>query len=464
MCNRWWSVWCIISWLATAAVGQKYVLIDSLTIEGLHHTRINVVLKELDFKQGDSLSLQELAHIFERNEQRLESTGLFNDADLNIKKWEDVDKMNIHLKLRESWYIYPAPIFELADRNFNVWAKEMNYALDRTNYGVRIDHLNATGRKDKLKAKIQSGYTRKYELTYNLPYLKNKWGFGFNWFYAQNKEIGYKSINNKIAFKKYEDERILLNRLRIGFSASNRANAYTTHSLSMNYYYNTVDASVTKELNPNFFPNGDNFLEYIRLEYILKGVHTIYPLYPSGGYAYAIEFKKHGLGFGNYSNASIEAEYEHHFKVSENFIIGTKTKVKTNLTNNKVPYQLNQAIGYGNDVLRGYELYVVDGSAFALGKTSLRYKIADANIDLKKKMPFKAFKTLPVRIFAKAILEGGYAYEPSYKATNLLSNKGLLGYGPGLDFIFYNAFLLSLEYNLNIEGDRDFYVKSSFNF
>ena len=78
-------------------------------------------------------------------------------------------EIGLSLEVKESWYIYPAPIFELADRSFNVWWKEMNCDFDRVNYGIRIDHLNLTGRKDKFKIKFQQGYTRKYELEYNFP-------------------------------------------------------------------------------------------------------------------------------------------------------------------------------------------------------------------------------------------------------------------------------------------------------
>ena len=63
----------------------------------------------------------------------------------------------------------------------------MNCDFDRVNYGIRIDHLNLTGRKDKFKIKFQQGYTRKYELEYNFPYPKGTWGVGAVISYAENK-------------------------------------------------------------------------------------------------------------------------------------------------------------------------------------------------------------------------------------------------------------------------------------
>src|SRR5690606_4078534 len=137
------------------------------------------------------------------NERRLKSIGLFNDVNVNIKNWNmDYSHCDIEISVIENWFIYPYLIFELADRNFNVWRKEFNYSLRRVNYGIAGNHINLSGNKDKLKLKIQGGYIRKLEIFYEYPYLWKNWGLTGNVLYAENREIPYISKENKPVFFK----------------------------------------------------------------------------------------------------------------------------------------------------------------------------------------------------------------------------------------------------------------------
>ncbi|HRD07594.1 MAG: POTRA domain-containing protein [Saprospiraceae bacterium] len=458
----------LVIWLTFCGLsifGQQKVYLADVEVVGLKHTRFHVVMNELDIAIGDSLDLTGLADVLQRNEQRLLSTGLFSLADINIKHWDaEKGEIGLSLEVKESWYIYPAPIFELADRSFNVWWKEMNCDFDRVNYGIRIDHLNLTGRKDKFKIKFQQGYTRKYELEYNFPYLKGTWGVGAVISYAENKELGFITSGNKVLFRRKPDESTVLRRFRTGLTATKRASAFAFHTLRMEYQYNSVDDVVVREWNPNYYPHGDNYIQFFRLLYVFRFNHTIFPTYPEGGYAMAFEALADGLGLGNYNNLAGAAEFEAYTQPFKGFIVGGKIKAKWNFTRNKIPYSNYQALGYGSDVLRGYELYVMDGTDFAWLKTSARLRLLDHNFNLGGTMPLKAFNVMPVRFFIKFTAETGYAADNFYAVHNPFSNRWLLGYGPGLDLLLYNNFLLSLEYNTNHVGESAFYYKSKFNF
>jgi outer membrane protein assembly factor BamA len=447
------------------SLSAQKVKIEDISIIGNNHTKPIVVYKELDFKVGDSLDLFKIAKIFDENEKRLLSIGLFNLCKMNLKSLDsDKNTANIEINVKEGWYIYPAPIFELADRSFNVWVKEMNCNFARVNYGGRLDHLNLTGHRDKLKLKVQTGYTTKYELNYGLPYLFNSWGLSFNSSYAQNKEIGYINEGNKVLFKKLADERVLLRRLRIGMELSNRFNVFGTQYLNLQYHNNRIDDVVNKELNPNYFPNRGNYIQYLSLEYYYKYNKTVFPIYPEGGYAYALYAKKDGLGFGNYNQFSVGGEYEAYKKITKRIILGGKIKINSFLGKSDIPYSNNSALGYGRDALRGYELYVMDGKSYGWYKSSARILFLDRKYSIDDYVPLKAFNVIPIRMYLKLTNEGGYAYEPLYINTNTLNNKFIHGGGPGLDIILYNNALISLEYNFNILGQKSFYYKSSLNF
>jgi len=156
------------------AQSQEGVLIirDILFVDNFR-TQESVILRELTFEKGDTITIVELEEHFKRSKFQILSTGLFNSVQLNLKNYNGTSpKTDIEIKVEENWYIYPVPIFELADRNFNVWWKDQGRALDRVNYGGRISHYNFTGNRDPLKFKAHFGYTRKFELTYQRPYWK----------------------------------------------------------------------------------------------------------------------------------------------------------------------------------------------------------------------------------------------------------------------------------------------------
>jgi outer membrane protein assembly factor BamA len=444
---------------------QHKVMVKAIEFKGLKHTKENVVLQELDFAINDSIDISNISSILEKNEKRLLSIGLFNLCDMNIKQWDEAsNSLVVFIDVKENWYIYPAPIFELADRSFNVWWKEMNRSLSRVNYGLRLDHLNLTGNKDKFKIILQSGYTRKYESEYIFPYIYKNWGLRINAVFSENKEIGYINFSNKVLFKKYDDERILLKRFRTGITAVNRLNVYTNQFFKAEYHYNQVNDIVVKDLNPSYFPNGDKFIKYLKLEYVLKYNRTIFPTYPEGGYAFSVEARGEGFGIGNYNNSGLAIDYEKYFNPTKKLILGFKVKGKINFTNNVVPYSNNSAIGYGSDVLRGYELYVMDGTRFAWGKTAVKYNLLDKIYSLGKYMKIGAFKKMSIRLFTKWTTEVGYSYEPTYIASNTFNNRMLIGYGPGLDLLLFNNFVVSAEYNYNHTGQGSIFYKSSFNF
>jgi len=198
---------------------SDYVHIKQIQIIGNKKTKDKVIHRELIATEGDSIKLTDLDKLFANNRLQILSTGLFNNATLNLINYKVSEATaDIEVRVEENWYLFPVPIFELADRNFTVWWEEQGRRLDRTNYGFRLGHYNFTGNRDPLKIKIHFGYIRKYELEYAHPYLAldNKLGIAASIFYSENREIAYKTENNKTLFHKMEDERKLLSRFRVG--------------------------------------------------------------------------------------------------------------------------------------------------------------------------------------------------------------------------------------------------------
>lgn len=444
---------------------NDFVIIDKMIIIGLKKTQRNVILKEIDFNSGDTIGLDQLAGRMSKNEKRLQSIGLFTVAKINVKNWNtDLAVCDIEIMVQENWYIYPYIIFELADRNFNVWRKEQNYSFKRVNYGVALDHINLTGRKDKLKLKLQRGYQHKYEITYDFPYIKKRWGLSTNILYSENREIAYKSFNNKPQFFKSPSENKLFFQHRASLSLLNRSSATLNQSLRLEYLSAKVDTIISSDLNKNYFGNGKSSLKYFMIDYFAKFDNTLYPLYPMAGYRLEFNARKEGLGgFNDVDNTWISISVERHTPIIHSLIFSNKIKIKVNLQNNPLPYFLNNAIGYRFDNITGYQLYVLDGKDFLLFNNVLRYRLIDKDIKINKFVP-RQFSVMNTKVFFRFSLDFGYARDPVFGKENPYSNRIEYGYGPGIDLILFNNFTLSCEFGITRFNEKGFFLESGFNF
>ena len=177
----------ILLWLALiiapciAVAQMDYVYIDSISVQGNKKTKKSIILREMLVGEGDTTSLAELSALMDRSEELIMNTGLFNLAEISFKAWEgSTNKVHLLVSVEETWYLYPVPIFELADRNFNVWWVEQGRSLQRLNFGMEFAHLNFSGKKDRLKISAKYGYTRKYALSYSLPFFNKAQTLGLS--------------------------------------------------------------------------------------------------------------------------------------------------------------------------------------------------------------------------------------------------------------------------------------------
>jgi outer membrane protein assembly factor BamA len=450
----------------STTASAEFIIIEKVELEGNKKTKDHIILREMDLLPGRKVLVKDLPKLILLNEKRILSTGLFNFADIEVKNWNvSSQTATIHVSLQENWYIYPAPIFELADRNFNVWWEEQNRSLDRVNYGIRLDHINTTGNYDRLKLKLQFGYTRKYEMQYAYRYLRNgRWGFETNTLFAESREAGYITEGNKTLFFRAEDDRKVRSRFRTGITLSHWPDAFFRQSFRLEFHRNTIDEAISQELNPDYFENGASQLRFFLFNYDTQYDQRILKLYPEGGYQLRLNIKKEGLGiFNEFNNMSLTGSVALYKKVKKKLIFGTLLKAKTNLIRNRVAFANNTGLGYGEDIIRGYELYLLDGTDWVLSKSNISLKIFESLVD-NRFMPIRQFKKLDLKIYLRWMTDMGIVYEPTYIEGNDLNNRWLIGYGPAIDFIFFNTVWLNVEYNFNHLGEGGFFIKSQNSF
>ena len=443
---------------------STFIVVDSIHIEGNKRTKEYIILNELDITVGDTVYFNDLAIKFKDNRNRVLDTGLFVDVNFNIKDLDNRSgNCSLNIIVKESLFIYPRLIFDLTDRNFNEWYYEHDADLNRINYGLVLEHKNITGNKDALQIKWQRGITHKYELEYTRPYFhkNNKLGLTFNILYKYSKEIAYNTFNNKLVFYRNKENN-LLKQFRVSVGLTHRPGIFDTHGFTIAYYDNSIDRKVL-DYNKNFFSDGVS-QKYFSLSFSMKRDKRKYKMYPKGGFLVGGQITKSGLWiFNELNQLDISLNIEKYFYINKNYISAFIFKGKVRALGDDIPYYNNKAIGYDQDLINGYDLYVEDGKHYMYLKTSQRLGLLSGILDLNRHIFIKQFKYIPYEIYLSINFDMAYVNNNVNFVNNSFNNRVLNGHGVGMDMIIYNS-LFQINYSINHLGEDGFffYYRSTF--
>lgn len=453
-------------WLVNFSFGQV-VTVQHISITGLKKTRASVIYRELTFAEGDTLPQSDLGPILERNSNNLLNMGIFTSAIVNIAEWDTKSNVvSITVEIKESWYVYVLPILELADRNFNVWWTTHNHSFDRINLGARLEWLNFTGRNDKLKAKLQFGYTPKQELEYRFPYLNKKQSLGVStlFLHSVNKEANYATTDNKENFVRF-DERVVQERWQGVVKGFYRPNIFLRYELGLSYQYLEIDNQVITDYNPQYFINGDSTNGVFSLRGVFEYDDRDLKIFPSRGLKAAVEIEKLGLGKNADEDVFVTAlSAEWNTPSGRRWQHRVAAVAKYSINRNRPSYVYYRGMGSGVKYVSGYELYTVDGMDMVVGKYQLAYKLLEKKTNLGRAMPIEQWRQVSYSFYLSILAEAGYSNDPYTGDVNPLANRWLYGGGPAFTVLMYNNFLFQFSYATNHLGEWGFFIHNRTSF
>ena len=229
---------------------QEKLQINSITIKGNKITKEEIILRELTFQKGDAISKEILDKKIKESEENLTNLMLFNFSEISA----DIEaaKANITIEIVERWYIWPYPIIELSERNFNVWwneFKESNYSdFSRMNYGVFLVWENFRGKNELLKIKYRRGFKEHYLFNYEIPYFNTEKTIGINAFAQlfRRKKSFYKTLDNKLIY--YENNKDYTTKdFELELDVLYRKDTRHKHKLKLHYLQsNIADSWINK--------------------------------------------------------------------------------------------------------------------------------------------------------------------------------------------------------------------------
>ena len=288
------------------------------------------------------------------------NTSLFIDVKVNFTNWYN-DSLDIQADVKERWYYIVLPYFKPIDRNWNIWIKDYALSMDRVNYGVKFLGKNITGRTDRLNIWALNGYTKKLAFNYYNPFADNKLrhGFGFDFSYAQNKEVNFDTKENVQKFYKSETK-YLKKQLYAGLIYSYRRGSVERHFFRVGLHKESVDDTIAL-LNPNYFSARKLQVVYPELRYTYQNYKLNYIPYPTKGELIELELTKRGFS-KDMNLFQLYLKAGKYFKLPKNMYIGSVAEMHLRLPFDQ-PFFNQSMLGYNDSYLRGMEYYVVDGVA-----------------------------------------------------------------------------------------------------
>ncbi|MEO7446107.1 MAG: POTRA domain-containing protein [Ferruginibacter sp.] len=429
--------------------------ISVINIRGNKKTKNYIILRQLSFTTGDTILAGNLKAALEQARRQVYNTSLFTEVNLDVSEMPDGD-INLDLGVKEKWYLYPAPQFQLVDRNFNEWINRYNADLERVIYGVKFEHYNLSGRNDRLRIYLLNGYARNLSVSYVNPFsnrnLNEGWGIGAG--FTQQREVSFRT-NYYNRLINYRNNGFVRTTLTGSASYLIRRGLFRTHTFSGLYTHYNVTDSLVKYYNPEYYNSTSGNLGFTDIGYQYLYLNTNNNAYPLTGSAFAGKITKRGFGItGGINMTALDFLYRRYLPHGHNWYSSLESFAKLKLPFDQ-PYINRRSLGYNENYLRGLENYVIDGTAAAVTKYTLRKKLL--SFKLESPLFKKILPAIPFSFYGKTYADAGYNYiKPQYDTR--LNNRFLYTGGFGLDILTIYDINFSLEYSFNQLGENGLFL------
>jgi len=438
---------------------SRVVVIDNILITGNKKTKDHIILRELDVAKGEKYSFGELLKLLEADRNKIYNTSLFNVVEIQTYDLSE-ERVVVQVDVKERWYLYPIPELDFVDRNFNDWIQNHGADWSRVNLGIKFTQYNFRGRNERIAFLLQGGYTKKAGIQYTIPYIdKNqRTGISVRADFSENTNTAYNTIDHD---RKFVDSELIIRREgSVGLAITRRHSFYNSHNFGFEYRNLWVGDTVLS-LNPNYFRNDGNRQRMFIVGYTFISDHRDIIAYPLTGYKFKISAIKKGLGFYDDVNMfSVFATYSKYWELKNKYFIANKISAYMSFPENQ-DYVNSKGLGYGNEIIRGYELWVIEGRSYFLNKTTFKKELLSFTKNINA-IPLEQFQTFPLAIYLKTYFDIGYVTNLLGREENdqntRLTNDFIWGTGVGLDFFTAYDLVIRTEYSVNSELQGGFFV------
>lgn len=414
-------------------VPDEIYVVDSIKITGNDITEEYIILRELTFKTGDTVTTSQL-HF---NRERVISLRLFSKVEITPLVIDG--KTVITIDLQEGWYLYPIPFI-----------RRQNNGSDYS-YGVSLSYKNFRGRNERFRSIISLGYDPFFSLLYQNPAFDYENNLGLS------LAISFLNLNNKSdAAERLYGNDFDYKFYSFGISLSKRFNQFNDIYGGIGFSYISAPGNSAGRITAS----GRSIDRVISLtagylydsrdlkQYSQDGIYTI------------AQLQHKGVGFSGISYNIFLFDFREYRSIIEN--LSARWRFALRHTFGKtIPYYDYSYFGY-DEYVRGYSNESMEGNNFLLTSIEVSYPIIK-DFDFSIKLPLlpRQLTSARIGIYLSVFTDAGQVFNNHQRFR---FGDFITGYGFGLTILAlpYNA--IRFEYAFNKFGIGEFLIGSDFSF
>jgi len=455
------------------AFPYSQIKISEYKITGNKLTKDWYIIRELDFKIGDTLATNELGKLLNLNEKRIFTgdsselklrmtysreniinTNLFLTANLSLEQISGNNyRMLIDVTERHYWWIFP--VVRLNAPNINEWLRDPD--IKDVSMGLFFSHNKLLGISHQTSLVGYVGKSYAAAWGYRIPWIGKgkKTGVTFG--------LGYENLYT-VEYGSYENKRQML------YASNSQQSAKLTVNFNFRpglYNYGTLKLTGNMVwISDSLYALDSNYLAQGKKQNASLTLYADYAYdsrnsksYPLVGSFLRVFANKVGMGL-----VSKDVDYffygiDFHFyqKLHKKWYVAEMFKLE-NSSGENIPYYYQLNMTYKKDFLRGYDLFTLKGDQMYYFRSNIKYELVAPSI--KKTKPGQEknkFKNLQYAFYLNAFGDCGWVTD-KFTENSPMNNRMLFSWGLGLDFVTYYDMVLRFEYAFTSQKTNGFFI------
>lgn len=449
------------------------IVINEVKITGNEKTKPHFIIRELDFKLGDTLStllskrksdeklkrtvLEDSSEFVLRlhySRENIINTKLFLTVNIGVEQIQgNAYRLLINVTERHYWWLFP--VVKLNAPNFNEWLRDIDLADVSMGAFYSNNNLFGVGQQASIVAYAGKSYTAAFG--YKIPWIGQgkKTGLLFAAAYQNLYTAEYGSLENK---RQMIYDYGAIQNVKIGAAFTFRPDLYHYGTVKLNGEWIQVSDSLYS-LDTNFLAQGakENVSLSIYIDYSYDSRNS--KSYPLKGNYLKVFLNKQGLGLINHGvdYFSYGVDFRFFQKLGKKWYVAEMFKLENSSGENR-PYYYQLNMTGKKDFIRGYDLYTLKGDEMYYFRSNLKYELVQpSRKKVKKGQEENKFKALQYAFYINVFADAGYVTN-KFTENNPYNNKMLFSCGLGIDFVTYYDMVLRFEYAFNSIGTSGFFI------
>ncbi len=388
------------------------ITIDRVIVIGNVRTKKWIILRELEFRPGETVSKKNL----NLARKRIENLYLFNRVRFVFLK--DDKETVLKIVVTERWYIFPIPIL-----NFN------EHSFSKISYGGGLVHYNFRGRAEKLFFLGWAGFNPGLEFSY-----RNNWFGGGKRYFASFSLHSIRMSNHTTHFA---DLTFLSRNVFLGFGRRFGIYRFVGFRTKIDQVIPSNPLAAIRASGKDLWWEASVFLKYDN-----RDLHE----YPADGQLAEASLARAWLNQTKQITRSFSFDVRMYRSISSIILAG---RTAGTFKSGSIPAYGHVFIGYGERI-RGHFFEAYEGKNRFLASVALRLPVIPKHYyNLSKNIP--SLKDLEFAVYGTLFGNTGIVFSQKH---DIQPRHFQSGFGVGLNVLLPYSNILRFEYawNENLQG------------